>query len=159
MELAIILGIGPAELTGLTGGERLLDPAAVVHLGARDQQEAAECGAPDPEVVVPEMVQVSSELIRRRSPADVGAAAAARLGSRPGFWVHVDLDVLSTAAFPAVDYPQPGGLDAVQLQHLLRPLTTAPGFRGMDVTILNPTKDPDGGSARRVVQILAEVLA
>jgi arginase family enzyme len=29
----------------------------------------------------------------------------------------------------------------------------------MDVTILNPTKDPDGGSARRAVQILAEVLA
>jgi arginase len=159
MELAIILGIGPAEFTGLTGGGRLLDPAAVVHLGARDQREAAQCGAPDPEVVVPEMAQVSSELIRRRGPAGVGAAAAARLGSRPGFWVHVDLDVLSTAAFPAVDYPQPGGLDAVQLRRLLRPLTTAPGFRGMDVTILNPTKDPDGGSARRAVQILAEVLA
>ena len=37
--------------------------------------------------------------------------------------------------------------------------TTAPGFRGMDVTILNPVKDPDGGSARRVVQLLAGALA
>ncbi len=159
MELAVILGIGPAELTGLTGGERLLDPAAVVHLGARDQQEAAGCGAPDPEVIVPEMLQVSSELLLRRGPAAVGAAAAARLGERPGFWIHLDLDVLSTAVMPAVDYPQPGGLDGGQLQDLLRPLTTAPGFRGMDVTILNPVKDPDGGSARRVVQLLAGALA
>ncbi len=53
MELALILGIGPAEITGLTGGERLLDPAAVVHLGARDQQEAADCGAPDPQACAP----------------------------------------------------------------------------------------------------------
>ncbi|HTS95125.1 MAG TPA: hypothetical protein VMI33_00735 [Streptosporangiaceae bacterium] len=33
------------------------------------------------------------------------------------------------------------------------------GFRGMDVTILNPTRDPDGSSARRVVHWLADVLA
>ena len=159
MELALILGIGPAEITGLTGGERLLDPAAVVHLGARDQQEAADCGAPDPQACAPGMQQVSCEQILSQDPAAVGAAAAARLGAPPGFWIHLDLDVLSTAAFPAVDYPQPGGLDAGQLHNLLRPLTSAPGFRGMDVTILNPTKDPGGDSARRAVRILAGVLA
>lgn len=101
---------------------------------------------------------VSSELILRRGPDVGGAAAAARLRPRPGFWIHVDLDVLSSAV-PAVDYPQPGRLDADQLQDLLRPLTTAPRFRGMDVTILNPTKDPDGSLARRVVQIPARALA
>src|SRR5271165_5387219 len=31
MELAVILGIGPADLTGLTGQQRLMDPAAIVH--------------------------------------------------------------------------------------------------------------------------------
>jgi len=159
MELAVILGIGPASLTGLTGGDRLLDPAAVVHLGARDQQEAADNGAPDPQLSAPGMRQVSSAEILSQGAAAVGTAAAAGLAGLPGFWIHLDLDVLSTAAMPAVDYPQPGGLDAGQLLDLLRPLTSAPAFRGIDVTILNPTKDPDGESARRAVQILAGALA
>ena len=64
-----------------------------------------------------------------------------------------------TGALPAVDYPQPGGLDWDQLRDLLRPLTAAPGFRGMDVTILNPTKDRDGTGARQVVDLLGDVLA
>jgi arginase len=159
MELALILGIGPTEVTGLTGGERLLDPAAVVHLGARDHQEAADAGALDPQASAPGMLQLSAEQILSQGAGAAGATAVARLGALPGYWIHLDLDVLSTAAFPAVDYPQPGGLDGAQLQSLLRPLTTAPGFRGMDVTILNPTKDPDGESARRAVRILAGALA
>jgi arginase len=159
MELAVILGIGPAGLTGLTGGQRLLEPTAIMHLGARDQREAAGYGAPDPAVCAPEMLQISSEQVVLLGPAATGATAAARLGALPGFWVHLDLDVLSTAAMPAVDYPQPGGLDTDQLQELLRPLTTARGFRGMDVTILNPTRDTGGMSARRAVQLLVGVLA
>jgi arginase len=159
MELAVILGIGPAALTGLTGLQRLMDPATIVHLAARDQQEAAECGAPDPAIDAAEMLQVSFDSVISQGAAAAGAAAASRLGQLTGFWVHLDLDVLSTAAFPAVDYPQPGGLDWGQLRDLVRPLTTAPGFRGMDVTILNPTKDPGGRSARQVVQLLADVLA
>jgi arginase len=158
MELAVILGIGPAELTGLTGHQRLMDPATVVHLAARDQQEAADCGAPDPLIAAPEMQQVSFDSVILQGPATVAAAAASRLGEMPGFWVHLDLDVLSTKACPAVDYPQPGGLNWEQLQDLLGPLTGAPGFRGMDVTILNPTKDPGGLSARRAVELLGDVL-
>ena len=35
-----------------------------------------------------------------------------------GWWLHVDLDVLSTDSLPAVDYPQPGGLNWEQLEKL-----------------------------------------
>jgi arginase len=158
LELAVILGVGPAELTGLTGGTRLMDPAAVVHLGARDQRAAAESGAPDPAAVAPEMWLVGFDAITMRGAKATGTAAAGRLAKHPGFWVHIDLDVLSTAALPAVDYPQPGGLDWDELRDLARPLTRAPGFRGMDVTVFNPTKDPGGSSAEQVVRLLADLL-
>ena len=156
MELAIILGAGPPALTG---GRRLISPEAVILLGARDQEEAEQKGAAVPPAIAARLRQISCEQILAQGPAAAGRAAADYLGALPGFWAHLDLDVLSTGALPAVDYPQPGGLDWDQLRDLLRPLTTAPGFRGMDVTILNPTKDRDGTGARQVVDLLGDVLA
>jgi arginase len=159
MELAIVVGIGPAALTGMTGGDKLLDPARVVVLGPRDQTEAAAHGAPDPVDAAPGLREIAFEQIRDRGAAVAGAEAASWLAGPPGFWIHVDLDVLSTEAMPAVDAPQPAGLDWPGLTSLVRPLVTAAGFRGMDVTILNPVKDPDGSCARRTVSWLGQVLA
>jgi arginase len=159
MELAIVVGIGPAALTGMSGGDRLLDPARVVVLGPRDQAEAAEHGAPDPVVAAPGLRQIAFGQIRDRGAAAAGADAASWLAESTGFWIHLDLDVLSTEAMPAVDAPQPAGLDWPELTDLVRPLVMAAGFRGMDVTILNPVKDPDGSCARRIVSWLGQVLA
>ena len=84
---------------------------------------------------------------------------SAALVAGPGrFWLHVDLDALSTEAMPAVDYLLPGGLDWDELAALLRPLATSPALLGMDVTIYNPSLDPGRRLAPRIVELLAEVL-
>jgi arginase len=52
-------------------------------------------------------------LIGGDCPVIVGALAApaAATAALPApWWLHTDLDVLATADFAAVDYPQPGGL-------------------------------------------------
>jgi arginase len=95
----------------------------------------------------------------RRDPGSVGAEAAAALAAAPGrFWLHVDLDVLSVAAMPAVDYHLPGGLGWDELAALLHPLTASPALLGMDVTIYNPSLDPGRVLAPVIVELLRDVL-
>ena len=90
--------------------------------------------------------------------ADVGRAEAARVaGSVPAWWLHVDLDVLSTEAFSAVDYQQPGGLTWQQLEDLAHAVLSVPGCAGASVVIYN--RDVDGGQAApRIVEYAAFLL-
>jgi arginase len=76
-----------------------------------------------------------------------------------GWWIHIDLDVLSTEALPAVDYPQPGGLAWMQLHELVDDAIRAGGCRGASVAIYNPELDPDGTGARKVAEFGAWVVA
>ncbi|WP_167768745.1 arginase family protein [Nocardia sp. CS682] len=106
-ELGLMLA--PADLPPeLTAQLPTLDPTRVVALGPRD---AAELQAAD----VPSLASTIALLTDRelRGKAAVPTEIAVGRFRRRGFpwWLHVDLDVLSTAAMPAVDYPQPGGLD------------------------------------------------
>jgi arginase len=52
----------------------------------------------------------------------------------------------------------PNGLSWEEVAALVRPLAQSPALVGADVTIYNPTMDPDGHYARRIVTLLAEVL-
>jgi len=160
MELRVLTGGGPDALVRLGTRRPLVEAHDVWVLGARDRWEMLAAGAPDPHVDLAGAHHVDDSAVRRHGPARVGAYAARALAHDPGrFWVHVDLDVLSNHAFPGVDFPLPGGLDWDELRRLLVPLVTAPGLLGMDVTIYDPTLDPERTSARRIVGLLTEVLA
>ena len=71
-----------------------------------------------------------------------------------GFWVHLDVDILDAAVMPAVDSPDPGGIDHAQLQALLRPLLASPRCIGIDIGIYDPDLDPDGGYAAELTDTL-----
>lgn len=159
LELAVLLGLGAAPLVGLARQTPSLTAGQVVHLGARDAAGAAGDGAPDPLTLMPEMLYLDAHTVITRGPGPAAARALGRLGPRSGYWVHVDLDVLSTEALPAVDHPPPGGLSWHQLAELVAPLLRAPGFLGMDVTIDNPTLDPDASSSRAILAWLTRVLS
>jgi arginase len=160
MELAILTGFGPTGLTDLSGPPPLIFPHDVTVLGYRDREQAAEYGAPDPMVLAPAMRLYDAQIVRSYGPSRLGRDIAALFINKPGrFWLHLDLDVLDQAVMPAVDYLMPGGLDWDELAELLRPLTTSPVLIGMDVTILNPTLDPDGEYAERTVSLLGKMLA
>ncbi len=73
------------------------------------------------------------------------------------WWLHLDLDVLSTAALAAVDYPQNGGL-SWQARRVFETALAEPGCARLSVVIYNPDLDPDRSAARAIVGFLAEVL-
>jgi arginase len=159
MELAILTGHGPMGLTDLAGPPPLVAPSDVVVLGYRDGDQAVSYGAPDPALVAPEMKLYDAQTVRSYDPAKIGTEITALFTNSPGcFWLHLDLDALDQAVMPAVDYRMPGGLDWDELAELIRPLTTSPALIGMDVTILNPTLDPDGRYAERTVEWLGKML-
>jgi arginase len=157
MELAIPLGRGARPLTHLTGRSPLIDPERVISLGPVDEEEAARLFAPDPHRFAPAM-QIVDGAELAADPAGAAHRTLDAMASGPdGFWLHLDVDVLSAAVMPAVDYPQAEGLDWNQLTAFLSPLVGSTQLLGADVTIYNPTSDPDGSCARRLVRLLTEV--
>ena len=155
MELSVLTGHGPHGL--LEGDGPLLDPANVVLLGHRpsdlDPDVARENARLDPAIHA-----LTAAQVRQRGPGRVGTEAAARLADRPT-WLHLDLDVLDAAVFPAVTYPQPQGLAWEELSALARPLLATPTLAGVSVADFNPDRDPDGSHAARVVESLTALLS
>lgn len=155
MELGFALGMTVAglpddlqrEIPHVTADE-------VVVLGPRDERELAEAGVPS----IADVVRVVRPDELAAQPAEVASAAVASFGHRPGWWLHVDLDVLSTNSLDAVDYRQPGGVDWDVLTRLTRTALALPGAIGWDVTIFNPDLDPDGTRAQNIVRYVADGL-
>lgn len=76
-----------------------------------------------------------------------------------GFWIHLDVDVLDPQWMPAVDSPDPGGLRFDELEPIVRAAVQSPRAVGMELTIFDPDKDPDGRLARQLVDLLARAFA
>lgn len=156
MELGLALGRTTAALpAAMASALPLLTAEAVVLLGPRDKQELSEAGVAS----VRGELRFYDDAQLAADPAGAVAEATRHLGRLAGhWWLHVDLDVLSTAALPSIDYPQPGGIDWPHLEQLTAAALAAPGVTGMDVTIYNPDLDPEQEGSRRIVEYLATVL-
>jgi arginase len=77
-----------------------------------------------------------------------GRSQGVRGASVPSWWLHIDLDVLSTDALSAVDYRQEGGLSWRQLEELTSAVLSATGCSGISVVIYSPDLDQDRAAAR-----------
>ncbi len=159
MELAILTGLGPTGLIDLDGSPPLVNPSDIVVMGFRDAEAAQVDGAPDPAVIRPGMTLHDVKAVRGWGGRHLGNQAAQQFETASKkFWLHLDLDVLDQSVMPAVDYQMPNGLMWEDVQQLLRPLLHSPNLIGMDVTIYNPTLDPDNIYAKHIVNFLADIL-
>lgn len=152
MELAFALGMADAswspELATLLP---LVAPPHVRILGARDAEPLRAEGV----VSLRDRVALVDGERLAIDPARVTALACASLPDP--WWFHLDLDVLSTQALPAVDYPQPGGLGWGELVVVATTALSAHPC-GWDVTIYNPDLDPERIHARRIVRFIGSVI-
>jgi arginase len=155
MPISVVLGRGPDAWVRAAGFTT--DPARVSLLGPRDLEEALGYGHPDP-ADIPGLSFTDADTIRAVGACAVGRATADAAGSHP-YWVHLDVDVLDQAAFPATDYLMPGGLELTQLGDLLGPLLTSPSLAGVSVGCYNPDKDPDGTNGEALAGLLRSALA
>ena len=86
------------------------------------------------------------------------ALAVVTRGKLQGFWIHIDADVLDDALMPAVDYRKPDGLTWEELTAIVRAAVATGRARGLELTIFNPTLDPDGQLAAQLVSFLCDAL-
>lgn len=155
MELGLLLGRSIDDLEPkLRAQIPRLAPAGLVVLGARDRAEIEAAGVPSLEGTV----EFHDDLAVRSDPGRVAREAVRRLkATGADWWLHVDLDVLSSEALPAVDYVQDGGLSWSELSALTKAAVGAGGCVGATVTIYNPDLDPDGRHAQAIVDFLTDL--
>ncbi len=152
MELAFALGMVDASWSPeLDAMLPLVAPADVRVLGARDAGLLDAEGVPS----LADRLPVLDGTRLAADPARETEAACASLADP--WWFHLDLDVLSTAALPAVDYPQDGGLGWEELDAVAATAVDA-GPVGWDVTIYNPDMDPRRTFAERIVRFIASAI-
>ncbi|MCI4327096.1 MAG: arginase family protein [Thermoplasmata archaeon] len=107
------------------------------------------------------MHQLPIERVRALGCRPAAPDARSHLESRhlQGFWVPVDVDVLDRTLLPAVDSPNPNGLQADDLVDALRTLFASPRATGIEFTIYDPDLDPTGTYGDRLAGILVDALS
>jgi arginase len=158
MELALVTGRGPELVTDLEGRRPLLRDEDIMVFGFRDADHAAAEGS---RPLAPTIGAIDLASVRDRGAERAARDALAYLERKDGpvgFWVHLDVDVLDDAIMPAVDYHLPDGLTWEELTAVLRTAVASEQATGLDITIFNPTLDPDGRVARSLVDALAAAL-
>ncbi len=152
MPISVALGLGPAGWVEAAGGAAAL-PERTALVGFRDRAESIADGMRQPEDLSHPPLLYGAEELRARGLAAAAAELAERLGAGP-FWLHLDVDVLDEAAFPATDYLQPDGLGWDELATLLGPLSASAALVGASLACYNPDKDPGLKYGRRLVTAL-----
>jgi arginase len=131
-----------------------------VAFGFRDADEQAAYGSPP---LPHQILAIDLAAIRERGVNAAAGDAVSHLtrdgGPDDGFWIHVDADVLDDAIMPAVDYRLAGGLSWNELIRTLGVVIQSGRAVGLELTIYNPTLDPEGTGARELVRVLADALA
>jgi arginase len=159
MDLALITGRGPAIVTNLEGRRPLVRDEDAVVFAFRDAEHAAAEGS---QPLPPTLRAIDLATVRERGVERAAREALAHLEREDGptgFWVHLDADVLDDAIMPAVDYRLPDGLSWDELSDVLRAAVASPRAVGLELTIFNPTLDPDGRIARGLVDALVAGLS
>ena len=158
MDLAQCVGVGPEFLTNIDELRPYVRAGDTVVFGTRDSSDGHLRGRmPTPagilEMELPEI---------RRMGIDAALSKSLRAVKRPelsGVWLHLDVDVLDDAIMPAVDYRRPDGLTWDEFETSVRSFLGSGRVVGLDVTIFNPSLDPDGSITVDLTECLLGCLA
>lgn len=155
MDLALTTGTGPELLTAIEFPAPCIQPSDVVVFGYRlPPPNESSPAAPHPP-----MTAFSLDRIRAEGIDQTTAAAVRHLeGCGLGFWIHVDVDVVSPEWMPAVDSPDPGGMTPTELTRSLQMAIASRKCAGMELTIYDPELDPTGRCATVIVDILSSTV-
>lgn len=116
----------------------------------------------------PEMQYLAASPLRRHTSLEVskvGPAVAARLAlervhaAKHEFILHFDVDTIASEEFPWTDFPGAGGLSLNEVRDALRVFVSQPNLAAFVVAGYNPELDADGQGARKLIELLADVLS
>ena len=148
LELAILTGRGPRELTGLFGLPPLIQPADV-----------AVCGYREPDMIKESKIHhFECHVFRKTGAENLANRVLALLKHLDQLWFHLDVDVLDPTIMP-VCFPEPDGLSIDEALSFLSTLIRSKKFIGMSVACYHPNLDLELKAAVKVVGMLGSALS
>jgi len=153
MPLAALLGYGDPALTGIPGPA--LDPHRVAVVGGRSFEAAEAQFLADLGVRVLGTADIDSHGLH----AVFTEARRIAEGDGHGFGISFDIDALDPREAPAVSTPAPAGLPAEALREALRGCLREPRCVGLEVVEYCPGRDPQGRTARLVIDLVEAAAA
>jgi arginase len=147
LELAILTGKGPSELTGLFGLPPLLQPADVVVYGYREPDLIAESN----------ILHYDHQVFRETGADNLAIQSLSLLDHVDQLWFHLDVDVLDPTLMP-VYFPEPDGLSIDETLAFLSTSIRSKRFMGMSISCYHPNLDSNLEAASRVVDMLGSAL-
>lgn len=158
MPIAVLLGDGPGPWVERVAPTPVTPLAGLAILGYHDLDELADLGDELARNRAGGLFDADVATIRRDGAAATAEAALNHVRSgAERIWLHVDLDVLDQAVFPATDYLMSGGLDWDELVALLAPVAAASELVGWSLSCYNPEKDVGGADARAIVAAMGRL--
>ena len=155
MVVAHIIGRGAPELVRFWGEPPLVREPDVTLFGL------ARLDPPEQEFLSRSPLRrVSADEIRAKGSRAAAAEALNHLhADTREFVLHVDLDVISKEDFPAVVVPGSGGLGYEEVRAALKEIGGQKNLIGLDIAQFNPDKDTNGDCAKKIVELLSEMLS
>jgi arginase len=152
MPIAVVLGDGPRPWVERVAPAPVVPPSGIAILGYHDPDELADLGDALARHRAAGLCDADVAAIRRGGATATAARALGHVRrASDHLWLHVDLDVLDQAVFPATDYLMSGGLDWDELVALLAPVAAGADLVGWSLSCFNPEKDPGGADGRAIV--------
>jgi arginase len=156
MVVAHVIGKGAPELVRFFGESALVREPDVLLFGLQ-------------RVDPPEQEFLTRSPMRHVYAADIQLKGAAKSADDAlahlhadgrEFILHLDTDVIAPQDFSAVNVPDSsGGLRFDEVRAALQRIVSNKNLLGFDVAQYNPDKDPDGGAAKKLVDLLVDALA
>jgi arginase len=72
-------------------------------------------------------------------------------------YLHVDIDVLNSAQYPANEFPAAGGLSLEELTQAIQLIASQFSIRAAALTAYNPEFDPKGKTLQAGLQVLQTI--
>lgn len=155
MDLAIVTGHGHDTLTNIENLEPYIQEKNVFCVGNREYTHWYIDAITKSKIEYHDLLSLRAKSI----PTIVEKFLhMVELKDLDGFWIHLDVDVLDNQIMPCVDSPQEGGLSYEELKLVLNPLIHSKKFRGIDMTIFDPTLDEKGVYAKQLAAEVGNIL-
>ncbi len=155
MDLGICCGLGHKKLTNILGIEPYFRQTDVFCVGNREYDDDYEKPINDSDVQYYPLQKLRRTGLKETVLNFLEMVKRSKLD---GFFIHLDVDVLSNKVMPAVDSPQNGGLTYLELRQILSPLISSELAVGMEITILDPDLDPSGNYTVEFIKHIAPIL-
>ncbi len=149
MPLAVLMGLGPRELTTVGGTLRRLDPQNVAILGLRSLDERERSNLRKTKVPVFTMEEIDKYGMHR-----IFNKALAKIGKVDYLHVSFDLDSVDPVYAPGVGTPVKGGLDYREAHLMMELLAESRMLTSLELVEVNPILDEHNKSAEFAVELV-----